>query len=309
MKAERPTTNINLFRLFAKVAETGNIAAAARQFDVSPSVASRQMYQLERVFNTKLLLRNTRRLSLTPAGNALLDYARTTTRGFDELMEELDELQQKPLGLITLACTRFIATTYLPTIIQEFSTKYPAIQFDVKTSNEPIKLLDQCDLAVVSGRIPTLGLIARRVGEYQRILCASKDYVAKYSTPVGLSDLQDHHCLCHSVQELSRWAFMQDNEIVIQDVRPHVATDCFLMLAEMLYAGLGIARIARPLVADKLKSGELVELLPSYRCVYPDGGIPGTWMVFSDRRMLSRTRLFSDFVARELRKASMAGAI
>jgi DNA-binding transcriptional LysR family regulator len=224
-------------------------------------------------------------------------------------MEELDELQQKPLGLITLACTRFIATSYMPKIMQEFSTKYPAIQFDVKTSNEPIKLLDQCDLAMVSGRIPALGLIARRVGEYQRILCASKNYVAKYSMPVRLSDLQNHRCLCHSVQERSRWAFAQDDEIVIEEVKPHVATDCFLMLAEMLYAGLGIARIARPLVADRLKSGDLVELLPSYRCVYPDGGIPGMWMVFSDRRMLSRTRLFSDFLARELRKTDTAGAI
>src|SRR6478735_5659395 len=69
--------NVNLLRLFVKVAETESIAGGARLLDIDPSIASRQIAALERAFKTKLLTRTTRRLSLTPAGTTLLDWARS----------------------------------------------------------------------------------------------------------------------------------------------------------------------------------------------------------------------------------------
>lgn len=95
--------NINPLRLFVKVAETESIAAAARQLDVAPSIASRQIAALERAFKTKLLTRTTRRLSLTPAGATLLEWARATVEGYEEVADELGAMQHRPSGVVRLA--------------------------------------------------------------------------------------------------------------------------------------------------------------------------------------------------------------
>jgi DNA-binding transcriptional LysR family regulator len=95
--------HVNLLRLFVKVAETESIAGGARQLDIDPSIASRQIAALERAFKTKLLTRTTRRLSLTPAGTTLLEWARSTVEGYEELADELGAMQQRPSGVIRLA--------------------------------------------------------------------------------------------------------------------------------------------------------------------------------------------------------------
>lgn len=293
--------NISLLRLFTKVADTLSIAAAARHLDISPSVASRQLYALERELKTKLLIRTTRKLTLTEAGLTLLEYARTTTNGFEQLTDELGMLQQKPAGIIKLSCSDFTAIRYLPTVLAKFCLEYPDIRLQLKASKEPTKMLDECDLALFSGRVPDEGLVGKRIWQYQRILCASRKYISRYGAPATIAELADHKCLSHSVHERSNWAFVNQGDTVVQTIHPYVESENFLVLIEFLLAGVGIARIASEVIKEHLESGEIVELLPKFRCVYPDNGIPGIWIVFPDRRMLHRTRLFADFLARELK--------
>jgi DNA-binding transcriptional LysR family regulator len=172
--------NVNLLRLFVKVAETESIAGGARQLDIAPSIASRQIAALERAFKTKLLTRTTRRLSLTPAGAALLEWARTTVEGYEEVADELGAMQHRPSGVVRLASNDYAAVTYLPSILQKFCAKYPEVRIQLSTSTDPTKLLASVyDLAIHAGRMPDANLIGRRFRQYQRRLCATPAYLAQ----------------------------------------------------------------------------------------------------------------------------------
>lgn len=293
--------NLKFLRLFVKVAETGSIAAAARQLDIAPSIASRQIAALERAFGTRLVTRTTRRLSLTTAGHSLLDWSRSTMDGYEELTDELDALQHRPSGAVRLATNDYAAVAYLPGLLARFCQKYPDLRVQVSTSNDPTRLLAGAfDLALHAGRMPEVNLIGRRIRQYRRVLCASTAYVRRKGRPAVPEDLVEHACLCHSASERLDWSFERDGEIVTQTVQPYIEVDNYLVLKELVFEGLGIARLSGALVGDALAAGTLVELMPGYRCIYADGALPAMWLVFADRKVLRRTRLLADFLVKEL---------
>jgi DNA-binding transcriptional LysR family regulator len=293
--------NLKFLRLFVKVAETGSIAAAARQLDIAPSIASRQIAALERAFGTRLVTRTTRRLSLTTAGHSLLDWSRSTMDGYEALTDELDALQHRPSGTVRLATNDYAAVAYLPGLLARFCQKYPDLRVQVSTSNDPTRLLAGAfDLALHAGRMPEVNLIGRRIRQYRRVLCAATAYVKRKGRPSGPEDLVEHACLCHSASERLDWSFERDGEIVTQTVQPYIEVDNYLVLKELVFEGLGIARLSGALVGDALAAGTLVELMPGYRCIYADGALPAMWLVFADRKVLRRTRLLADFLVKEL---------
>lgn len=293
--------HLDLLQLFVKVADAGSIAAAARQLDIAPSVASRRIAALEQTLKTRLLIRTTRRLSFTQAGQTLLEWARTTTTSFEEIADELGAMQERPSGMIRLASNDYAAITYLPDILRKFCTKYPEVRVQVSISNEPTKLLkDECDLAIHAGRMPDINLVGRKIRQYRRRLFAAPDYLTARGHPRSVSELADHNCLSHSASERLNWAFERDGEITTLRVEPYIEVDNYLVLRQLAVAGMGIARLAEDAAASHLARGELVEVLPQHRCVYPDGGTPAMWIIFADRRILHRTRLIADFLAQEI---------
>jgi len=293
--------NVTPLKLFVKVAETESIAAAARQLDIAPSIASRQIAALERAFKTKLLTRTTRRLSLTPAGLTLLDWARTTVEAYEEVVDELGAMQHRPSGIIRLASNDYAALAYLPTILQKFCHMYPEVRIQLTTSTDPTRLLASAfDLAIHAGRMPEASLIGGRFRQYRRRLCASPAYLARKGRPRSPGDLVDHDCLVHASSERSHWSFDHAGEIVTQAIQPYIEADNYLVLKELALKGVGIARLSDELVREPFASGALVEVLPDYKCAYADGALPAMWIVFADRRVLRRTRLLADFIVEEL---------
>lgn len=294
--------NLSLLQLFVKIAETGSIAAAARKLDIAPSIASRKIATLERAFKTKLLTRTTRKLSLTEAGQSLLEWSRDVTTGLEELSDELGALQQKPSGVVRIASNDYAAVTYLPEILARFCAKYPDVRIQMTTSNEPASLLDgTCDLALHAGRMPDVNLVARRLRQYRRRLCASPKYLARMGRPKAVDDLADHACLTHSSSERRYWSFEYRGDIVTQTIKPYMDVDNYLVLEQLALSHMGIARLSESVVGPAIAAGTLAEVLPDHKCVYADGSLPAMWVVFADRKVLHRTRLLADFLAAELK--------
>ena len=111
---------IDLLQLFVEVVDAGSIAAAARRLDLSASVASRKIAALEQELGTRLLMRTTRKLSLTEGGASALAWARATVDGYRGLNDELGAMQNSPKGTIRFACNDYAATEYLPPLLQAF---------------------------------------------------------------------------------------------------------------------------------------------------------------------------------------------
>ena len=293
--------NLSLLQLFVKIAETGSIAAAARQLNIAPSIASRQIAALERAFKTKLLIRTTRHLSLTQAGQTLLEWAKPTTRSFEELTDELGAMQHRPSGVVRIASNDYASARFLPDILKKFCRKYPDVRVQLSTSTEPARLLDgEYDLAVHAGRMPDVNLIGRKIRQYRRCLCASPAYLARKGSPQNVADLAEHDCLTHSPGERLNWSFEHKGQIITQAIQPYIEVDSYEVLRQLAASGMGIARLSEAMVSEAFKSGELVELLPEHTCVYADGGLPAMWLIFADRRILHRTRLLADFLVAEL---------
>jgi DNA-binding transcriptional LysR family regulator len=293
--------NMALLRLFAQVAEHGGIAAAARELDMSPSLATRKLAALERSLNVRLFERTTRSVKLTEAGEIGLRWARQALGSYEQVADDLASLLRRPSGTIRLAINYYAGTTYLPKLLDAFCAEYPEIRLSITTSENVAELVEEgYDLALYSGRIPDSRVVGVRLREFRRVLCASPKYLKRRGVPKRLEDLMQHDCLMHSTNEPLNWFFRKGNKLVAQPIRPRIEADNNVLLRELALAGLGIARLGHYILDEDLAKGRLVELLPEYKCVYSTGELPGLWLIYPNRRALFRTRALIDFLGEQL---------
>ncbi|MFT3719501.1 LysR family transcriptional regulator [Pseudorhodoferax sp.] len=297
----KPTSISGLLTLFSLVAEHGSIAGAARQLNIAPSLATRQLASLESAFDARFFERTTRSMKLTEAGEMALAWARQSLETQEQLVDRLAALRSAPAGLIRMVAVHYAAVAYLPSLLGRFSELYPQIRISITTTDSHVNLVEQhFDLAIQSGRIADSSIVGQRVRPYQRVLCATPRYLQRHGTPGTPQDLARHRCLTHSANEARNWFFQRGRSLVSQQITPFVEVDNYALLLALARESVGIARIARTLIREELAAGALVPLLPQYACVYADGEVPGLWVLYPNRHVLGRTRLLIDFLVRHL---------
>jgi DNA-binding transcriptional LysR family regulator len=290
---------IDAIRLFVAVVDHGSIAAAARTFGISPSLASRRVAALETDLGAQLLVRTTRSIAPTPAGATLLGWARSAITDWSQMRDEIAAMQGKASGLVRIATNDYAASTYLPSILAKFVEEQPDVRVVISIAQEPARLLDgACDLAVHAGRRPDPDLVGRRMWEYSRRLVAAPRYVARHGAPKNLAQLGLQACLTHTVSEPGEWHFEDtDGKLHAVRVKSQLASDSWAVLLELALAGAGIARLSDSLVRDAIIAERLVELLPEFRSVYPDGDPPAMWVLAAHRDLPLRIRLLADHIS------------
>lgn len=296
-----PVVSSELALLLVHVARVGTIAGAARALDMDASLATRKLAQLEAAFGARLVERTTRNLSLTEAGRVALAWATGAVAAFEGAADEVASLQTRPSGLIRVAVAQYTALEYLPPLLAEFCANYPQVKLALSTTDSLVNMVDGgYDVAIHSGQIPESSLVARRLREFQRILCASPAYVAARGEPRRPEDLEQHSCLVHAANEPGSWCFRRGTKLVSQPVRAHVEADNYAVLLELARRDMGILRVSENLVLEDMRAGRLVKVMPGYRCVYPNGELPGLWLLYPNRHLPYRTRLFVDFMVKSL---------
>lgn len=289
----RPRVTLELLELFIEVASAGTIALAARKRHMVPSVATRKIAALEEALRARLFDRTTRRVHLTEAGTLALEWAKEVVAGHERLADELSALRDQPSGVLRLVVNEYTCTTLLPEFLSGFAQRYPQIRFDIRMTDDLVTSHDpHYDVAVHSGRVPDSGLMGVRIRAVERVLCAAPEYIARRGMPQQLSDLSEHDCLVHSQNAGGFWMFVQGEQMIKQPIRQLVLANSYLPLIEFARRGMGIVRVSQTAVRDDLQSGRLVRVLPAFRNVYPDGELPGMWILFPNGRQLQRTRLF-----------------
>lgn len=302
--AKSPRVSMDLLRLFARVADLGSIAGAARELDVSPSFATRRVAALERALSTRLFQRTTRSVKLTEGGAIALKWAKSALENYAEVADDLAAVEGRPSGLIRVALSEYAALVFLPKFLSDFAHRYPDIRFAITTTDSIVKLVDEgYDVAVHSGLIPDASFVAIRLRDVQRILCASPAYIERKGLPRRLEDLSEHNCLVHTPTETKNWFFKRGKRVMGQSLNQYILVDDYLVLIELARSGLGISRISRHAVREDLRTGRLVQILPEYQCVYSTGELPGLWIIYPNRRLLLRTRVFVDALTQYLEKS------
>ncbi|MBK0097332.1 LysR family transcriptional regulator [Erwinia sp. S63] len=282
--------------VFNRICELGSLSAAARALDISRPMVSRYLDEMEKWAGARLLHRSSRRLTITPAGEKVLEKTRMLARLADEITGQGEP--GEPQGTLRVACAHSTATHILGPMIPAFLARYPLLRIELEINNQPVSLVgERIDVAVRITDNPEPGAIARRLGECASVVCASPEYLRKYGTPETPQDLSQHNCLHYSRFAGQSWQFNDANGDALNTaVSGNFSAGISSVLCDAAIAGCGLAMVPEMEARGGIANGQL-------RCVLPDFtpktlGIYGLYM--SRERQPAALRLFLDAVQQQL---------
>jgi DNA-binding transcriptional LysR family regulator len=281
-------------RVFVRALDRGSFSAAAKDLGLTPSAVSKLVSRLEDRLGARLLARSTRRLALTPEGEAFLARARRIVADIEEAEAEVAAVRGAPRGKLHINAGTAFGLHQLAPALADFLTRYPEIDIDLSITDRLVDLIEaQADIGVRSGFIPDSPLIQRKITDLQRVICAAPSYLARRGTPREAADLKNHDCVVVASPGLNRWPFKTRGGIDVVDVRPRVATDDAEAALRLAIEGAGIVRLSDVIVDGPLRDGELVAILTDSHHVEP---FPLAAIYPPGRNRLPRVAVFIDFL-------------
>jgi len=283
-------------RLFLRVLDLGSISAAARTLDLSAAVASQRLKRLEEALGVRLLQRSTRQLKVTPEGAALAERGRPLIEDLEALTSDLRQSAEDVSGTLRVTLPAAFGRQYISPLMPEFLARHPRLRLSIDLSDAMLDLVAEgYDLGLRIGTLDDSSLIARRLADNRRVLCASPDYLERRGAPGTPADLEQHDCLLMvgAKGPRDRWTLISpDGSETTIRVRGPFESNMGEVVRDAVLAGLGISLHSTWHVCDDLKAGRLKAVLPDYRI--PDSAI---YAVMPQRRlMLPRVRAFIDFI-------------
>jgi len=284
---------------FVRVVEAGTFTKAADSLTMPKATITRLIQTLEAHLQTKLLNRTTRRVTVTADGAAYFDRALRLLGEMDELESSMTHAKASPRGRLRIDVGASVGQLLLIPALPDFHARYPDIQIDLGVSDRPVDLIgENVDCVLRGGEITDQSLVARRIGEFHTILCASPAYLKRYGLPKHPSELEDgdHRVVNYFSHRTGRpypFTFTKNGES--SEINGHhvlSVNDSTASLAAGL-AGLGIVQTATFMAAPHFASGALVPVLLDWFAET----IP-LFVVYPPNRHLSaKLRVFVDWVA------------
>lgn len=284
--------------LFLKVLDLGSITAAARGLDLSPAVASQRLARLEKSLGVRLLHRTTRRMHPTPEGLAFAEQGRGLVEDLDALVSDLRYSGTGVGGTLRVTTSATFGRLYISPLLPEFLAMHPNVKVSVDLNDRVLDLVTAgFDLAIRIGALDVSSMVARKLAPNMRVLVASPDYLKRRGVPRTPADLDDHDCLVLSSaqgpQDEWRLGDGEGGETVVR-VHGRIESNFGELLRDAAVAGMGIAAHATWHVAEDLRAGRLLTVLPNYPLA-----TTGIWAVMPQRRLMpARVRAFVEFLGK-----------
>lgn len=285
--------------VFCRVVEHGSFAAAAQDLGLTPSAVSKIVSRTEDRLGVRLLTRTTRRLALTAEGETYLAHARTILDAIEDAESEVMRSSRRPSGLLRVTAATTVAKYLIAPILPAFLARHPEIEIDLNVSDQIVDVVgERIDVALRTGHLGNSTLVARKVAEFSRTICASPAYLERHGVPKTPADLHGHNCLSLSVYPNHRhWPFLSPDGTTELTVHGDFTCDSADVLHEMAREGLGIIRLADFLVRDDIAQGTLVPLLAG---TYADDAFPISAVTPPGRLRAPRVKVFVNFLAEHL---------
>ncbi|KKJ03134.1 MULTISPECIES: LysR family transcriptional regulator [Burkholderia] len=285
---------LDAIRLFVRLVERGSFSAVGREEGIGQPAVSKQIAALERHLGAQLLLRTSRRIAVTDAGQAFYESARQLVEDFDAVESSVGERQQSPRGLVRLNTAPGHGRLWITPRLPEFFARHPEVSVELSVSERNVDLVGQgIDLAIRHGKLVDSSLIARRLGETALVLAASRDYLAAHGTPARLDDLDAHRCIVFSRdREPYPWALRVGREALSYRPRGSLLTGDAEHVRAAVVNGLGISQAPLWLLEDEIRAGRVQVLLPRLQ---PEP-LPIHLVHAAGRRVPMRVRVLIDFL-------------
>ncbi len=285
-------------QVFVRAAESGSFSRAARELSLSQPSVSRIIGELEARLGVTLLLRTTRRITVTDAGALFLDRAR-------EILSQIEDAEDAARGLdslrgtIRLAIPIVYGTREIIPRLPKFLEAHPLLRVELMVVDARQDLVAEgADLAIRLGDLDDSAFGARKLAELPTMLVATPGYLAARGTPKTPADLASHDCIAGPGNfGRNNWSFNRNGTEMSVDVRGRISTNSGPGLYASVVAGLGIAMVSSVMAGGEVKAGTLVQLLRGYklpsvdvRAVFPSGPRPS-----------AKVRALVDYLAVELK--------
>lgn len=252
-------------QVYMRICELGSLSAAARALGMSRPMVSRYLEQMEQWAGARLVHRSTRKLTLTPAGEKVLQKTRALTQISDEIAGQSE--RAIPSGTLRVACAHFTAMQLISPLLPDFLARYPQLRLELDINNHPVSLIgERIDVAIRITDNPEPGTIARRLGVCRSVLCASPRWLQQNEPLQTPDDLTRHNCLHYSHFASQTWQFSDaDGNSAAVAVSGNLSAGISSLLMEAAVAGCGIAMLPELEAQRALNSGALKQVLPAWR--------------------------------------------
>ncbi len=280
---------------FVAVAAKGSLTAAAVAEGIAPAVIGRRIDALEERLGVKLLLRTTRRLSLTHEGAAFLEDCQRILGDIANAEASVTAGGVKASGHLRITAPAGFGRRHVAPLVPAFTARHPEVSLSLNLSDRVVDIVNEgYDVAVRVGDMPDSSLVSVRLADNRRLCVATPAYLQRAGTPAAPADLVRHQCLTLSsdASQTRGWAFTVEGEV--QHLRPTGRLDCSdgQVLHAWCLQGLGLAWRSSWEVEQDLAAGRLVAVLEDFAA--PPNGI---YAVFPQRKHLPlRVRLWIDFL-------------
>ncbi|MBI3230041.1 MAG: LysR family transcriptional regulator [Burkholderiales bacterium] len=257
---------LHLMSVFVAVGEEESFAAGARRLGMSPPAVTRAIAALEARLGVKLLNRTTRFVRVTEAGQRYLDDARRIMGEVDEADEAAQGVNAVPRGQLTITAPVLFGKMYVMPVVVNFLQRHPDMEISALFLDRIVNMLEEgVDVGVRIGELPDSSMKAIRVGQVQRVLCASPEYLAKHGVPQSPQDLAKHIIIAaNTVSPAVEWKFSSEGESSTVRIKPRLQTSSNDAAIEAARLHFGITRLMSYQIAPLLESGELQTVMANY---------------------------------------------
>ncbi|QLA81756.1 MULTISPECIES: LysR family transcriptional regulator [unclassified Acidovorax] len=287
---------LKAFESFVSVATRGSLTAAAKAEGVAPAIMGRRLDALEEHLGVKLLVRTTRRISLTHEGSAFLEDCQRLLSDVANAEASVSEGGVKATGHLRITAPAGFGRRHVAPLVPRFRSAHPDVTISLNLSDRVVDLAGEgFDCAVRVGDLPDSSLVSVRIADNRRLCVATPEYLARRGTPRAPAELVQHDCLTLSsdASQTRGWAFrvpLADGATEVMHLKPGGPLDCSdgQVLHDWCLGGWGIAWRSTWEVEAEIAAGRLVAVLEDFAA--PPNGI---YVVFPQRKHLPlRVRLW-----------------
>lgn len=295
---------LRAMQVFVRVVEMNGFASAAMGLSMPPSTVSRLIKDLEAHLGVRLLQRTTRTISLTPDGILYYDHCQRILRDVDAAESSLSGSTVPPRGRLRVDMPASFARVVILPAIREFQDRYPDIDLTLTLGDRPVDLVQEGIDCVLRAGIPesSATLVARRIGSFEWVTCASPEYLMEHGEPKSLEDLESHRLVQFLSGKSGRpmdWPFLVNGETRNVRISGNLAVNDTGSYVTCGLEGLGLIRIANFVARPYLQAGRLIRILQAYGS--PE--VPLSVMYPQNRQLSPAVRAFVSWVSLLVREA------
>lgn len=253
---------LDLIKTFREVAFRRSFSRAAISLGMSKATVSRYVAELETRSGVRLLNRSTRSLSLTDAGQVLLERSTELVAMAESTLNDLQAHGSHPQGRLRMSAPHGLIAGWLSDVIAEFIKRYPEVYVSLVFTNDNLDLIEEgIDIHLTGGRIDDMNLIVRRLVQFDMVVCASPAYWAQRGMPQVPEDMGKHEVLSYSSMPTTHLPFETDGKPHDVAVHSRMEANDAVALIELALRGVGVAYVPEPLAQSHLERGALVPVL------------------------------------------------